>query len=169
MKTPNPIATLQQNASDFFDKIAEKNALNMECKKGCSQCCMTDISVFEIEADRIRDYVRTHVADSEKRDQLQKVWETKPIAGACHFLIENQCSIYEARPVICRTQGLPLYLSTENVLDFCPFNFKDGNPDKSDWLNLERLNTMLSIAAKSGGKDGRITFKKLKKELQLLL
>jgi Fe-S-cluster containining protein len=169
MNTPNPIATLQQNASDFFDKVAEKNAAKMECKKGCSQCCMTDISVFDIEADRIREYVKNQITDNEKKHQLKSIWESKPEAGACHFLVENQCSIYEVRPVICRTQGLPLFLSTENVLDFCPLNFKDGNPEKSDWLNLERLNTMLSIAAKSAGRDERISLKKLKKELQQLL
>ncbi len=169
MSAPNPILTLQQNASDFFNKVSQKYSTSMECKKGCSQCCMTDISVFDIEADRIREYVKTVALDNEKKRQLKSLWEVKTEEGACHFLVDKQCTIYEARPVICRTQGLPLFLSTENSLDFCPLNFKEGNPEKSDWLNLERLNTMLSIAAKSAQKDSRISLKKLKRELKNLL
>jgi hypothetical protein len=52
------------------------------------------------------------------------------------------------------------------VLDYCPLNFKEGDPPKEDWLNLERMNTLLSFAAKSTGLEQRIRLKKLKIELQ---
>ncbi|MGZ3809289.1 MAG: YkgJ family cysteine cluster protein, partial [Bacteriovorax sp.] len=84
---------------------------------------------------------------------------------ACAFLYDDRCTIYEARPVICRTQGAPLFLQEENVLDYCPLNFKEGDPPKEDWLNLDRLNTLLSFAAKTSGLEKRITLKKLKQEL----
>ena len=85
MSAPNPIATLQQNASDFFNKVAEKNATKMECKKGCSQCCMTDISVFDIEADRIRDFVREQSLDQEKKMHLKELWEKNSCSRGLSF------------------------------------------------------------------------------------
>lgn len=159
----NPVITLQENASEFFEKISQKHSTAMECKAGCSKCCMTDISVFDIEADRIAEWFS--LLSVEKQNELTQLWQTPNEAGACSFLYEGLCSIYEARPLICRTQGLPLYVASENVLDYCPLNFKAGDPEKSDWLNLERMNTLLSFAAKSTQKEGRIRLKKLKGQL----
>ena len=156
----NPIITLQENASGFFDKISQKHSTQMECKKGCSKCCKTDISVFEIEATRISEWLTSQTEEEKKR--LFALWSTPHQEGYCAFLYNDQCTIYEARPLICRTQGLPLYLTTENVLDYCPLNFTDGDPPKEDWLNLERMNTLLSFAASSAKLDQRIRLKKLK-------
>lgn len=155
-----PIETLQENASGFFEKISTKYSADMKCQEGCSKCCFTDISVFKVESERIVEWVNS--LDSHAYKKLQELWQTKNEPGACTFLYNDRCSIYEARPVICRTQGAPLFLATENVLDYCPLNFEAGDPPKEDWLNLERLNTMLSLAAKSAGLDERIRLKKLK-------
>ncbi|MBC7427818.1 MAG: YkgJ family cysteine cluster protein [Bacteriovorax sp.] len=158
-----PIVSLHENASGFFDKIAEKHALKMECKKGCSKCCQTDISVFEIEAERITDWFKAQAPEEQIR--LRELWNTPNQQSYCTFLYNDQCTAYEARPLICRTQGLPLYVASENVLDYCPLNFKEGDPEKADWLNLERMNTLLSFAASNAGLDKRIRLKKLKELL----
>jgi Fe-S-cluster containining protein len=162
-----PIESLQENASGFFDKIYAKHSASMKCSAGCSKCCFTDISVFEVEADRIREWFTA--LPPEERQQIAKLWAIPVVLGACSFLIDNKCTIYEARPVICRTQGAPLFLQSENVLDYCPLNFEKEDPPKEDWLNLERLNTLLSFAAKTSGKEGRIRLKKLKDNLLLSL
>jgi hypothetical protein len=159
----NPIITLQENASGFFDKISQKHATQMECKKGCSKCCKTDISVFEIEADRILEWFSA-LSESEQ-SRLKSLWATPHQAEHCAFLYDDQCTVYEARPLICRTQGLPLFLSTDNALDYCPLNFKAGDPPKEDWLNLERMNTLLSFAASNTKKDARVRLKKLKAKM----
>ncbi len=159
----NPVITLQENASEFFEKIQLKHSTKMECKAGCSKCCMTDISVFEIEADRIKEWHELQTA--EKKAELKTLWEAPVEKGACSFLYQGNCSIYEARPLICRTQGLPIFVASENVLDYCPLNFKDGDPEKGDWLNLERMNTLLSFAAKTSQREERIRLKKLKLNL----
>lgn len=159
----NPVVTLQENASGFFDKIHEKHKTQMECKKGCSKCCQTDISVFDIEAERIREWFSQ--LESAEGERLKELWKTPHQEGYCAFLYQDQCTVYEARPLICRTQGLPLYVASENVLDYCPLNFKEGDPPKEDWLNLERMNTLLSFAATTTKKDERIRLKKLKSSL----
>lgn len=161
-----PIVTLQNNASGFFDKVAQKYSTEMKCKEGCSKCCFTDISIFKVESERIVEWFKA--LDAEAQKELQTLWQIKNEAGACKFLVDDKCSIYEARPVICRTQGAPLFIASENKLDYCPLNFGTGDPEKEDWLNLERLNTMLSLAAKTTGQDDRIRLKKLKEQLQAL-
>ncbi len=155
-----PIETLQENASGFFDKVANKYSAEMKCKEGCSKCCYTDISVFEVEAKRIEEWLQSQ--SEEKQVELKELWKSPVEKGACSFLYNDSCSIYEARPVICRTQGAPLFVQVDNVLDYCPLNFTAGDPPKEDWLNLDRLNTLLSFAAKTSGLEKRIRLKKLK-------
>ncbi len=135
----------------------------MECKKGCSKCCQTDISVFDVEADRITDWFLEK--SPEEQEGLMALWRTPHQESYCTFLYNDQCTVYEARPLICRTQGLPLFVASENALDYCPLNFKDGDPPKEDWLNLERMNTLLSFAATTTKRDQRIRLKKLKSKL----
>lgn len=158
-----PIETLQANASQFFDKVFAKNKANMVCSSGCSKCCYTDISIFDVEADLIRDWFKQK--SEEEKTSLRNLWAQKVNSGACQFLYEEKCSVYEVRPIICRTQGVPLHLQSEGVVDCCPLNFKDVEPAKEDWLNLDRLNTLLSFAATTEKRDGRIRLKKLKEEL----
>lgn len=158
-----PIETLQENASGFFDKISTKYSASMKCQEGCSKCCYTDISIFRVESERIKDWFNS--LETVAQNELKALWATKNETGACTFLYNDRCTIYEARPVICRTQGAPLFLASENTLDYCPLNFEAGDPPKEDWLNLERLNTMLALAAKSAGLDERIRLKKFKMEL----
>jgi hypothetical protein len=159
----SPILTLQENASGFFDKIAHKYSSSMKCAEGCSKCCFTDISIFEVEASRIKEWIDSQSIDDQ--DALKKLWQSPVAQGACAFLYNDRCSIYEARPIICRTQGAPLFIPAENVLDYCPLNFEEGDPPKEDWLNLDRLNTLLSFAAKTAGEEKRVSLKKLKKML----
>ncbi len=158
-----PIESLQENASGFFDKVHAKYKDQMKCKVGCSKCCYTDISVFEVESAHITEWFNAQ--SEEKKQELKTLWQTPVEAGACSFLYEDCCTIYEARPIICRTQGAPLFIQSENVLDYCPLNFEAGDPPKEDWLNLERLNTLLSFAASNSGQDKRVRLKKLKQSL----
>ncbi len=158
-----PIETLQENASGFFEKVATKYASSMKCSEGCSKCCYTDITVFEVESIVITSWFKN--LDSKMQSELRELWKSPVIDGACSFLYNDRCSVYEARPIICRTQGAPLFVQVDNTLDYCPLNFTEGDPPKEDWLNLDRLNTLLSFAAKTAGEEKRVRLKKLKQEL----
>ena len=70
----------------------------LQCKRGCFGCCTDDLTVFTIEAERI------------KQDYPQLLADEQPHApGRCAFLdAQGACRIYDARPYVCRTQGLPL-------------------------------------------------------------
>lgn len=86
----------------------------LQCKKGCFECCVDDITVFEVEADNIRAHYSELLATARPH-----------AVGQCAFLDDNgACRIYEQRPYVCRTQGLPLRW-IENEMEFrdiCPLN-----------------------------------------------
>jgi hypothetical protein len=91
----------------------------LTCHAGCRSCCVDNITVFEIEARRIR----------QRHEQLLHYGKPFP-EGACAFLNEaDNCRIYEHRPYVCRTQGLPLRWIDEDengapveMRDICPLN-----------------------------------------------
>lgn len=84
------------------------------CKKGCSQCCM-DFSVLPIEFYAILEAIKDNPPLRYNKKE------------GCAFLVDNTCSIYEHRPSICRSHGLPILNMDETgeqmELSFCPLNF----------------------------------------------
>lgn len=93
------------------------HARRLHCEKGCHACCVDDLTVFSIEADLI---VAQHAA------LLQTGVPHAP--GHCAFLDEaGACRVYEERPYVCRTQGLPLRWVEDDVeyRDICPLNDVD--------------------------------------------
>lgn len=110
-----------QLVDDAGEVYAKKNAAFTQCKKGCSACCMDDLAVFSIEAD----FISSQQADFLKNNKPHAI-------GACAFLDEQgACRIYETRPFVCRTQGLPLLMTIEEsgerveIIDICELNEPD--------------------------------------------
>ena len=104
--------------------LARRHVGRLRCGRGCSACCQDGLTVFEVEAERIR---RAHV------DLLVSGEPHAP--GACAFLdSDGACRIYADRPYVCRTQGLPLRWLEEAAdgavvehRDICPLN-EAGEP-----------------------------------------
>jgi uncharacterized protein len=158
-----PITNLQKNSSDFFTNFHTKHLNNMSCRLGCSKCCYVELTIFQAEAYAILEWVNFLSLD-EKQNLLNELNvpespEQKNTLGKinkpCAFLRNGKCAIYEVRPTICRTQGLPLQykISDEKnqvqlAVDVCPLNFTEENslPDRVEWLDLDRLNALQSIA-----------------------
>jgi Fe-S-cluster containining protein len=140
------------NLRDLYSKIeAFEKSISAEtlsqssCREGCSQCCYTDLSVFEIEASHIREWFSS-LTDDQKKELLLK-WNNPVKDKACHFLQEEKCTVYEARPLICRSQGLAFKFQENNqtFLDICPLNENMLNSlSDNEVVNLDLLNTMLS-------------------------
>lgn len=105
-------------------QIADGHGARLQCRRGCSQCCVDDLTVFEIEAENIRVAHAARLVQQEPHPR-----------GACAFLDSNGgCRIYADRPYVCRTQGLPLRWIDEchdgelvELRDICPLN-EDGPP-----------------------------------------
>lgn len=105
--------------------LTRRHAPRMRCAKGCCDCCADELTVFAIEAERIR---RSH------RRLLQDERPHPP--GRCAFLdAGGACRVYDDRPYVCRTQGLPLRWvepgdanETFEYRDICPLNEDGGQP-----------------------------------------
>lgn len=135
----------------------------LQCGRGCYDCCIDGISVFQIEAERIRRAVP---------DLLEKGSPHPP--GRCAFLSDTgECRAYSVRPYVCRTQGLPLRWigetedgSLAEARDICPLN-EGGSPleelPRRDCWTLGPWEDRLADLQKEldGGRGARVTLRDL--------
>lgn len=105
--------------------LSKRHAERLQCRRGCSACCVDDLTVESVEAARIQ---RAHP------ELLRDAAPHPP--GACAFLdADGSCRVYADRPSVCRSQGLPLRFFLENDedeieerRDICPLNLEGGPP-----------------------------------------
>jgi hypothetical protein len=118
----------------------------LRCGPGCCDCCRQHISVFPVEAVHIALAVDALPVDAA--DTLRRRAAHAPADGPCPLLnADGRCALYAARPIICRTQGLPLLIATDGdaQVAFCPLNKVDDAPLPAEAvLDLERLNRILT-------------------------
>ncbi|MGE4288197.1 MAG: YkgJ family cysteine cluster protein [Salinivirgaceae bacterium] len=111
-----------RNEIDAASEGLEKKHKNqMACKKGCSMCCES-LRLFPLELAAIRQELGEYIQQLPK-----KRFRLNP--KACRFLVNDICTIYASRPIICRTQGLPLLYENKQGTGFefstCRLNFKE--------------------------------------------
>jgi Fe-S-cluster containining protein len=128
----------------------------LECRRGCSSCCVDGLSVFDVEAAHIQ------------RNNAGLLAMGIPHAeGACAFLDElGACRIYADRPYVCRTQGLPLrWLEAREggsveLRDICPLNAAlepiEELPEEACWSigPVEERLAQLQLAGGAGARAG---------------
>ena len=134
---------LVQKVDQFCRQAVKNHGERIVCRPGCDSCCR-HLSLFPIEAFALASAFRhatPHLAASLRR----QISEASP-EGRCPLLLEGLCALYDARPLICRTHGLPVMMSTqgERRVDCCPHNFTGMETLPGDSvLDLDRLNEML--------------------------
>jgi Fe-S-cluster containining protein len=135
--------------------LAVVHADRIQCRRGCHACCVDELTVTQIEAERIR---RAH-------SDLLATGTPNPV-GACAFLDrEGACRVYAERPLVCRSQGLPLQIffedeqdEIEERRDICPLNLEGGPPleslpEEQCWLvGLYELR-LATLDERAGGSD----------------
>jgi len=116
-----------QLLADLDAKITRIGAMHtatLSCRPGCASCCQA-FSVLPIEAACLQEAIAALPTTSQ--DRLARNLTENIVR--CPLLIDDLCSIYKARPIICRTQGLPLaYVDEERQaieVSACPLNFPD--------------------------------------------
>ncbi len=144
---------LRAKVDGFAEAVAARRG-DLTCRAGCSACCQVELEVSEVEAAPIERALRALSPAARAR-----LAERVPRAGACVMLEpDGRCAIYPARPLVCRTQGLPLRypagtLPTDAAqgrvpggdVTWCPLNFRDGPPAPEDVLDAERVDVMLAL------------------------
>ena len=102
---------------DFINKelkkMFETQKAFIKCKKGCSYCCKEgEYPISELEYvnlmfefneldDEIKDKITENITDLLEKERT-KMYQ-------CPFLINDECAVYKARAIICRTFGLISY------------------------------------------------------------
>lgn len=143
-------------------RLEEIHSNRLKCGNGCAACCIDGISIFSLEAENIRRKNKNHTRTNQTK-----------IPGKCTFLsVDNSCTIYESRPYVCRTQGLPLRWIEEKIeyRDICPLN-EEGEPienlaavDCFTFEDFEKKLALLQIQFDEGLMD-RVKLRDLEKEL----
>ncbi len=100
---------------ELTEKLSGLHKDHMQCRKGCDLCCM-NYRIFPVEYFEIQQSLKEKPAQTTESND-----------DSCIFLKDHVCQIYEHRPFICRTHGLPLlYLNEEQwELSACELNFNE--------------------------------------------
>jgi Fe-S-cluster containining protein len=123
--------------------IAATLGEQITCSAGCSSCC-TSITVFPVEASALRVALKS-LPDRQAEEILRHVLEHAE-GERCPLLLHHRCLLYEARPIICRTHGLPIVYTTDGrpSSDCCPHNLTGTESlPGSSVIDLDKLNTLL--------------------------
>jgi Fe-S-cluster containining protein len=130
-----------------FADIQKKHSHAFQCKLGCHECCKPNLTVNPLEAEVLRRHLKNHPKEHESFGENRCVFLDK----------QGSCSVYEARPLVCRSHGAPLQFrdpeskkidEAMRYRDVCPLNFKGEDIAKlspEDVLNLDTVNTLLAL------------------------
>ncbi len=145
MQSPEAIKkylALRDELDRHCASLYKLHASQLQCREGCDQCCM-DFGIFPVEYFAIKEQAGSDLGKGQKPDS-----ET-----ACPFLVNHRCVIYSARPMICRTQGLPLLYMGEDgwEVSACELNFTNYDFEKFTGQNTfpqDKYNSRLYLINK---------------------
>ena len=160
MSGPGPAAgyaELVAKVDALSARVAQRHPEGLRCGPGCSACCHQHLTLLPIEVARITAAVAALAVAA--RAALRARLAAGSGDSRCPLLAEDgRCLTYEARPMICRTHGLPIQVGQPPRRDVCPLNFPDGPAlealDADVVLDVERLNTVLGLIDRLQGGDG---------------
>ena len=144
MKALQNYRNLVEKVDGLCRIICERYHDRIACRKGCDGCCR-HISLCRVEAVNIALALRQLPGDEILRIRAKALASSRD--GSCPLLEDGACLLYPARPVICRTHGLPILTREfgQPSVDFCPENFigiekLPGNAV----IDIDLLNTSLA-------------------------
>ena len=154
---------LVEKVDAFAAAVSDRRRADLACKPGCASCCQAWLTVSPVEAQQLRaalagldPQARQAIAE---RGRLERAREARGEPPRCAMLDpEGRCGVYAARPLVCRTQGLPLRYPPGVVpeaavrgriprgeITYCPLNFTAAGPSGPDVLDAERVDQLLAL------------------------
>lgn len=154
------LVQLRQKVDDFFADVSDRVGDAMACQSGCHACCQPGLTVCDVEAEALDAAIRA-LSEAELDSLRGRV--AAPAAERCVLLDrEGLCSVYAARPLVCRSQGLPLRYEPGTLAEaqilaqghdaevaWCLLNFREGPPGAADILDAQRVDQTLALINRS--------------------
>ena len=135
-------------ADAWFSGVLREQPQNLQCGRGCSLCChglfeicSADVSLLAEGLDSAHPSRRKAVirraaeivtssrhpnlrdSSSSERDAFFERTSTTPCPNLNH---RGECVLYEHRPLVCRTFGVPLRNGDEYLDEVCELNFTEA-------------------------------------------
>lgn len=95
-----------------LQKYFEQNCEYVKCIEGCSSCCeIGEYPTSRLEMEYLMSGYLKLSQDTQKiiKTNISFLKNESLKMYKCPFLINSRCSLYEYRPIICRTHGLAWY------------------------------------------------------------
>lgn len=143
----------------FSAGVSGRRADDLACRAGCDGCCRVELTVSPVEATSVREALGRLSSEARAEIALRArgggEGETR-----CVFLgNDGRCAVYENRPLVCRTQGLPLryppgtvpasaiglQLGEKGEVTWCPLNFRERMPEGADILDAGLVDQLLAV------------------------
>ena len=148
----------------FTRAVATRRADDLRCAAGCSSCCHAWLSVNRVEAEVLRRALAALAPalreEVRARGMRELAREARGEGTARWALLDEQgrCSVYDSRPLVCRTQGHALRYphgfipeaavtrkTTNGDVTWCPLNYHAAEPRGEDVLDAERVDQILAL------------------------
>ncbi len=137
--------SILERADEHFSAVMQTQPQNLACGAGCSLCCYGlfeigsgDVPVIaeglaKLHPSRRKKIIRRALEIVEKSEHPnlrecspaeKEAFFDRTQSTPCPNLDDNGlCMMYEHRPLVCRTFGLPLKEGRKYVGDICELNF----------------------------------------------
>ena len=138
--------------TDKINKFFENQKEYIFCKKGCAKCCKgAQFPFTEIEFRyllegfvKLDEEIRLEILNkadivSQQKKEFLKTHPKKEFRYDCPFLINNECSVYNFRGIICRSFGLMTFMPNSEDKPKIPFCAYEGM-NYSNVLDAEKNN-----------------------------
>jgi Fe-S-cluster containining protein len=146
------LVVLRRRVDAHFDEAAERSPDQLHCRSGCDRCCHVRLSVFWVEAEGIlHALARLAETDPELRQRVREQADDPQHADRCTMLVDGRCAIYDVRPLICRSHGLPIAVEDDDGsydVRWCELNYTDASPPPDSTLRLDAVNRPLAVMAR---------------------
>jgi Fe-S-cluster containining protein len=97
------VGAKRQRLIELADRVNAAVQPHMACRTGCSYCCSMPTMIFQHEAERLADASGRPAVPLRFRSHDHALLAALRFYGqACPFLNEGRCTVYAARPIICR-------------------------------------------------------------------
>jgi hypothetical protein len=148
---------LTDKVDAFFARVEERHPTDLQCRNGCHDCCHVRLTITRVEASAIRDEISTW--DRERRAALAA--NVAVSQDRCAALgPDGRCMIYAARPIVCRSHGVPIRMRNPlPVIQSCFRNFTARGPAAADpdcILDQETISTLLLAVDRAEGGGPRV-------------